>query len=149
MSSLNRLSKASSNTESIRPRARTHIHILSFKMLSVKSDRLLFIIAALRNTLFQFIVSGFLRSTPHTRLNNQLIITLVHWHILSVLSKHDFFTNFVRAEVFFSEFASLPRVEVPLVEVGIALHLLFTDFVGYLFENLGFEVFGFEAYAGD
>ena len=70
VSCLDWLGKASSYAEGVWSSTRTHIHILSLEMLRVKSDRLLFIVGALRHTLSQFIISRFLRSTPHTRLND-------------------------------------------------------------------------------
>ena len=65
------------------------------------------------------------------------------------MSEHDFLADFVGAEVFFGEFATIPSVKEALVEVSVTLDLLVTDFIGDLFENLGFEILGFETDAGD
>ena len=65
------------------------------------------------------------------------------------MGEHDFLADFVSAEVFFGEFASIPSVKEALVKVSITLDLLVTDFIGDLFENLGFEILGFETDTGD
>jgi len=91
------------------------VHILAIQVLSVEGNWHLLVVVSGWNALFKLIISAFLSATPHSRLNNELVVTLFHWHVLAVLGRHNFLTNSVDGEVLLDELTSLPGIKTALL----------------------------------
>ena len=50
---------------------------------------------ALEDALFQLGIGGLLRPVPHTSLNDELVVTFLHWYLLAVLGHHHLLANWV------------------------------------------------------
>jgi hypothetical protein len=70
-----------------------------------------------------------------------LVVTLLHGHVLAILCGHDLLAEGIDGEIFLSELAALPSVEVALlgrseVRVVLFLELLLANILVLLFQHL-------------
>ena len=71
------------------------IEILALNLISVNGDWRLLRVVAFRDAGSQLVIGCLLGAAPHAALNDQLVVSLGHRDISTVLSPHDFLTDHV------------------------------------------------------
>ena len=88
-------------------------------------------------------------STVHACFNNEYLITITHFHKLTILSLHDFSTNNICCHVLFCESLTRSSIKVSLCVSSSFFFLSSLHLKGYLFLNSFFLHFCFSTDLSD
>lgn len=143
------LGHAASDSEWVWTSGGRHVHVLSLQRLSVNRHWNLLVVRASRHTILQLSISGLLCAAPHATLNDKLVVTALHWHILTVLSSHHLLANCVSGQILVDELRALPGLEATGLTLSLLGSILLVQLLLNLSTNSLLEGLGLETNAWD
>ena len=105
--------------EGVGTRSSTHVSVLALKSFGINCDGTSLGVVTSWHTLAQLIISSFGRATIHTSLHNEVIVTITHWHELTILGLHDLAADSVLSKVLRVQVLTIGRIEVTLLGLGL------------------------------
>jgi hypothetical protein len=112
---VDRLRESSGGTERIRAGRGRSIEILPLECLSVDGHWRCLSVVTLGHTMLELFIVALLGATPHSSLNDQLIISFNHGDSRSILCSHHFFADGVDSQIFGTMLGAVPGLEVTLL----------------------------------